>query len=80
MATGSKTVHLMSPEATAFLYPLPLWSESPNHSAVNFAQPDLVAHPLYCRALGLQHVVTLQVSWTVHVEVVELPACGTAAS
>ena len=74
MATGSKTVHLMSPEATAFLYPLPLWSESPNHSTVNFAQPDLGAHPLYSRALGLQ------LSWTRHVEVMELPACGTAPS
>ena len=73
-------MHLMSPEATPFLYPLPLWSESPNHSAVNFAQPDLGTYPLYSRALGLQQVVTLQVSWTWHVDVVQLPVSGSATS
>lgn len=51
----------MSPEATAFLYPHSVVGESPNHSQVNFATPDLQKHPLYKEALLLQQEFVLQV-------------------
>ena len=61
MVQGQKTVKMMSPEATAFLYPHPVLGESPNHSQVNFAAPDLQQHPLYEQALLLQQEFVLQV-------------------
>ena len=61
MVQGQKTVKLMSPEATALLYPHPVLGESPNHSHVNFAAPDLQMHPLYKQALQLQQEFVLQV-------------------
>lgn len=61
MVQGQKTVKLMSPEATALLYPHPVLGESPNHSHVNFAAPDLQVHPLYKQALQLQQEFVLQV-------------------
>ena len=62
MVQGQKTVKLMSPEATAFLYPHSLLGESPNHSQVNFADPDLQQHPLYPQALQSQQEFHLKVS------------------
>lgn len=59
---GSKTVRCFSPEATPCMYPLPLWGESPNHSSVNFAAPDLARHPLYARALDSMLTAELEVS------------------
>ena len=47
---GSKTVHCFSPEATAAMYPLPVWGESSNHSGVDCAAPDLAQHPLFTSA------------------------------
>jgi Cupin-like domain len=58
--TGAKHVTLMSPAATRFLYPLPVFGESPNHSAVDFARPDLDRHPLYARALPGRLLASLQ--------------------
>lgn len=52
----------MSPAATQWLYPYPLYGESPNHSAVDFTQPDAVRHPLYAEALEHQLSAHLQVN------------------
>ncbi|KAK9919096.1 hypothetical protein WJX75_009374 [Coccomyxa subellipsoidea] len=60
VVTGSKEVRCMSPAATQWLYPYPLYSESPNHSAVDFTQPDGVRHPLYAEALKHQLSAHLQ--------------------
>ncbi|CAL8464138.1 g3673 [Coccomyxa elongata] len=60
MVTGSKRVRCMSPATTQWLYPQPLYGESPNHSAVDFAQPDLARHPLYAEALQHQLSANLQ--------------------
>ena len=61
LVQGEKTVQLMSPELTHLLYPMSILGESPNHSHVNFAHPDLKQHPLYKQALASQQVFTLQV-------------------
>ena len=50
MVRGSKRVRLYSPAATRYLYPMPLYGESPNHSAVDVAAPDSRRHPLYKQA------------------------------
>lgn len=57
----------MSPEATAFLYPHLVTGESPNHSQVNFASPDMQQHPLYEQALLLQQEFVLEVQYTASV-------------
>lgn len=62
MVTGSKRVRCMSPATTQWLYPQPLYGESPNHSAVDFAQPDSARHPLYAEALQHQLSADLQVT------------------
>lgn len=62
MVQGQKTVKLMSPAATAFLYPHSVMGESPNHSQVNFAAPDLQQHPLYPQALQSQQEFVLKVT------------------
>lgn len=61
MVTGSKRVRCMSPATTQWLYPQPLYGESPNHSTVDFAQPDLARHPLYAEAPQHQLSANLQV-------------------
>lgn len=62
VVAGSKHVRCMSPAATQWLYPHPLYGESANHSAVDFAQPDLARHPLYKEALEHQLSAHLEVS------------------
>ncbi|KAK9823201.1 hypothetical protein WJX72_001067 [[Myrmecia] bisecta] len=57
---GRKAVTLFSPAMTPWLYPMPIWGESPNHSAVNFAAPDLQQHPLYAQALLGKQVAVLE--------------------
>ena len=57
---GSKTVHCFSPEATPYMYPLPVWGESSNHSSVDCAAPDLAHHSLYTRAQDLMVTAELQ--------------------
>lgn len=70
LVQGEKTVRLISPELTHRLYPMSIVGESPNHSNVNFACPDLNQHPLYKQALASQQVFTLQVfnfmEWAPH--------------
>ena len=63
MVTGRKLVRCLSPAATRWVYPLPVWGESPNHSAVDFAAPDLARHPLFARAQACELVAELQASW-----------------
>lgn len=58
---GMKRVTLHSPLQTSSLYPSPLYGEAPNHSSVNFADPDLEQHPLYASALQRCQVAELQV-------------------
>ena len=62
VVTGSKRVHLVHPDLTPCVYPLPLWGQSSNHSAVDFAQPDAVKHPRFQEALQAQQSFDLQVS------------------
>ncbi len=50
MVRGAKRVRLYSPAATRYLYPMPLYGESPNHSAVDVAASDTRCHPLYKQA------------------------------
>ena len=61
LVQGSKTVKLISPEYSDQLYPLSILGESPNHSHVNFARPDLGQHPLYAQAYAHHQEFTLQV-------------------
>lgn len=70
VVSGSKTVRCLSPEATKWVYPQPVYGESPNHSQVNFADPDLNQHPLYAKAL--QHVLTAELQVVNHL----LGACS----
>ena len=64
VVTGRKLVRCLSPAATRWVYPLPVWGESPNHSAVDFAAPDLARHPLFVRAQACELVAELQASWS----------------
>jgi hypothetical protein len=41
----SKQVALWPPSASSVLYPLPLYGEASNHSAVALEKPDLSVHP-----------------------------------
>jgi Cupin-like domain len=50
VVAGSKKVTLFSPEVTPAMYPRPVWGDSSNHSAVNFAEPDAQVHPLFSHA------------------------------
>ena len=61
MVTGSKRVRLMHPDLTPCVYPLPLWGQSSNHSAVDFAQPDALEHPRFQQALQAQQSFEMQV-------------------
>ncbi len=63
---GAKRVVLHSPAQTARLYARPLHGEAPNHSAVDFAAPDLQRHPLYSQALAECLVADLQVHICLH--------------
>ena len=58
---GAKRVRLFSPAATPYLYPMPLYGESPNHSEVDVTCPDLAQHPLYPSALEHELVADLGV-------------------
>ena len=58
---GAKRVVLHAPGQAARLYARPLHGEAPNHSAVDFAQPDLEQHPLYPLALAECLVADLHV-------------------
>ena len=58
---GAKRVRLFSPAATRNLYPMPLYGESPNHSAVDVAAPDSRRHPLYAQALEHELVADVRV-------------------
>ena len=60
VVTGHKAVHLMHPDATPCLYPLPLWGQSSNHSAVDFSQPDPELHPRFEEAQQAQCSFQLQ--------------------
>ena len=59
---GSKAVRCCAPEATPAMYPLPLWGESSNHSAVSSAAPDLACHPRYADAMASMQTAVLQAS------------------
>lgn len=61
---GTKRVRLFSPGATPYLYPMPLYGESPNHSNVDVTAPDLVTHPLYREAAEHEFVADLNVRHT----------------
>ena len=54
-------MHLMHPDLTPCVYPLPLWGQSSNHSAVDFTQPDCDLHPRFQQALQQQQSFELQV-------------------
>ena len=58
---GTKRVRLYSPAATPYLYPMPVYGESPNHSEVDVTCPDLDRHPLYPRAAEFELVAVLEV-------------------
>ena len=58
---GAKRVRLFSPAASRYLYPMPLYGESPNHSAVDIAAPDARRHPLYKQALQHELVANVRV-------------------
>ncbi|KAE9463941.1 hypothetical protein C3L33_04133, partial [Rhododendron williamsianum] len=45
VVAGCKQVVLWPPSASPFLYPMPLYGEASNHSAVNLEKPDLSIHP-----------------------------------
>eukprot|EP00850_Spirogloea_muscicola_P001155 SM000004S15025 [mRNA] locus=s4:799035:803238:+ [translate_table: standard] len=45
VVSGRKTVSIWPPSAAASLYPMPLYGESSNHSAINLLQPDYKQHP-----------------------------------
>ncbi|KAG5567536.1 hypothetical protein RHGRI_002918 [Rhododendron griersonianum] len=45
VVSGCKQVVLWPPSASPFLYPMPLYGEASNHSAVNLEKPDLSIHP-----------------------------------
>ncbi|KAJ7517592.1 hypothetical protein O6H91_21G030500 [Diphasiastrum complanatum] len=47
VVSGRKKVTLWPPSAAPLLYPMPLYSEASNHSAVDFAQPNLEVFPLF---------------------------------
>lgn len=58
---GTKRVRIFSPGATPYLYPMPLYGESPNHSSVDVTAPDLITHPLYREAAEHEFVADLNV-------------------
>ncbi|PSS14592.1 Lysine-specific demethylase [Actinidia chinensis var. chinensis] len=45
VVSGCKQVVLWPPSASPFLYPMPLYGEASNHSAVALENPDLSIHP-----------------------------------
>lgn len=45
VVAGCKQVSLWPPSATPMLYPMPVYGEASNHSAVNIEGPNLVLHP-----------------------------------
>lgn len=59
---GRKVVRLYHPSQTPHVYPLPLWGQSSNHSAVDAAEPDLARHPLWQRACRAEQRFVLQVT------------------
>lgn len=56
---GTKRVTLYPPSAMPLLYPHPAYSESANHSAVDFAHPDAKRHPLFGAAQALRNEAQL---------------------
>ncbi|KAJ4792436.1 2-oxoglutarate (2OG) and Fe(II)-dependent oxygenase superfamily protein [Rhynchospora pubera] len=44
VVSGQKEVILWPPEACRFLYPMPIYGEASNHSAVSIEDPDLSVH------------------------------------
>ena len=61
VVAGSKVVNLFSPLATCLLAPKPVWSESANHSQIDFANPDLRRFPRYQTAQKYRRRAELQV-------------------
>ncbi|GMH33274.1 hypothetical protein BSKO_01108 [Bryopsis sp. KO-2023] len=59
VVTGSKRVKLCNPNLTPNFYPLPVWGDSANHSAVNFTEPNFEQHPNYRHALEQGETITL---------------------
>ncbi|XP_078175408.1 2-oxoglutarate (2OG) and Fe(II)-dependent oxygenase superfamily protein isoform X2 [Carex rostrata] len=45
VVAGQKEVTLWPPSACRFLYPMPIYGEASNHSAVSLENPDLSVHP-----------------------------------
>nr|GEY10033.1 2-oxoglutarate (2OG) and Fe(II)-dependent oxygenase superfamily protein [Tanacetum cinerariifolium] len=45
VVSGSKQVDLWPPSSSPFLYPMPLYGEASNHSAVPIDDIDLSLHP-----------------------------------
>ena len=63
---GAKRVRLYSPAMTRNLYPMPVYGESPNHSAVDVAAPDQMLHPSYAAAQQQELVADVQVATYKH--------------
>ncbi|CAK9204211.1 unnamed protein product [Sphagnum jensenii] len=61
VVAGSKRVKLWPPSAAPTLYPLPIYGEASNHSAVDFVNPDLATYPRFREALEAYETVTLDV-------------------
>ncbi|CAN6462922.1 unnamed protein product [Victoria cruziana] len=59
IVTGRKQVSLWPPSATPFLYPMPLYGESSNHSAIDVEHPDLSVHPRAKFSSNYSQIVTL---------------------
>lgn len=67
----------MSPAATQWLYPLPLYGESPNHSPVDLAQPEAARYPLSAHAVQHQLSAHLEVTYSpsLHERMLRPPLC-----